>query len=101
VLTAMTPLAAPSARGTGGAIGRSPRGRAPSLLRLRRRLPDRLLVAVMDGGFATLELLDALSPHMLVVTRLRLDACLFDPPSAEQRLDRPAAKGSRQPTLQV
>jgi hypothetical protein len=51
------------------------------LLRLHRWFSDRLLVAVMDGEFAALELLDALSPYMIAVTRLRLDARLFDPPS--------------------
>jgi hypothetical protein len=42
------------------------------LLRLHRWLPDRLLVAVMDGEFAALTLLDAISPHMVAITRLVL-----------------------------
>lgn len=71
------------------------------LRRLHRWLPERLLVAVMDGGFAALDLLDALSPSMIVVTRLRLDAGLFDPPPAEQHYGRPAVKGARQPSLRA
>jgi hypothetical protein len=67
------------------------------LLLLRRWLPNRSLVAVMDGEFAGLELLHALRPSMVVITRLRQDACLFDPPSGENR--RNARKGQRQPRL--
>lgn len=50
------------------------------LLRLHRWLPDQLLVAVMDGDFVALTLLDAISPHMIAITRLRLDARLFNSP---------------------
>ena len=71
------------------------------LLRLHRWLPDRLLVAIMDGEFAALELLDALSPHLIAVTRLRLDARLFDPPSERPGSIREMAKGARQPTLRT
>jgi hypothetical protein len=38
-------------------------------------------VAVMDGEFAAIDLLHRLRRYMVVITRLRLDACLFDPPS--------------------
>jgi len=69
------------------------------LLTLRRWLPDRPIVAVMDGEFAALELLHALSPSMVVITRLRKDARLFDPPSNEDKPGRPARKGARQPLL--
>ena len=62
---------------------------ALSLLRIVRRwLPGRALVAVMDGEFASLALLRALGPAMTVVSRLRLDARLFDPPAP-----RPAGAG--------
>jgi hypothetical protein len=71
------------------------------LLRLHRWLPDRLFVAVMDGEFAALELLDALNPHMIVVTRLRLDARLFDPPPVPPLTLRRGVKGARQPTLRA
>jgi hypothetical protein len=70
------------------------------LLVLRRWLPDRPMVAVMDGEFAALELLHALHPRMAVITRLRKDARLFDPPDTyEDKPGRPARKGKRQPLL--
>lgn len=69
------------------------------LLTLRRWLPVRTLVAVMDGEFAALELLHALSPSMVVITRLRKDARLFDPSPAYGKRGRPARKGERQPLL--
>ena len=70
------------------------------LLALRRWLPpDRCLVAVMDGEFAALELLHALRPFMVAITRLRLDARLFDPPSGYDKRGRPARMGERQTLL--
>lgn len=69
------------------------------LLVLRRWLPDRPMVAVMDGEFAALELLHALRPYMVVIARLRRDARLFDPPCGWDRRGRPAVRGDRQPSL--
>jgi len=69
------------------------------LLTLRRWLPGRSIVAVMDGEFAALELLDALRSSMVVITRMRKDARLFDPPSWEDKPGRPSRKGARQPLL--
>ena len=69
------------------------------LLTVRRWLPDRTIVAVMDGEFAALELLHALRSSMVVITRLRRDARLFDPPSNEDKPGRPSRKGARQPLL--
>ena len=71
------------------------------LLRLHRWFSDRLLVAVMDGEFAALVLLDALSPYMIAVTRLRLDARLFDPPSERSGSIRTLLTGARQPALRA
>ena len=34
----------------------------------------------MDGEFAAIDLLHGLRRYMVAITRLRLDACLFDPP---------------------
>lgn len=71
---------------------------------LRRWLPDRVLVVVADSTYAALELLaDAagLRQPVTVVTRLRLDAALYDP-AAERTpgtRGRPRLKGQRQPTL--
>ena len=74
------------------------------LRQLRRWLPDRYLVAVADSTYAALDLLDAcarLSNPVVVVTRLRLDAALYDPAPARPpgTVGRPRKKGPRQPTL--
>ena len=71
---------------------------------LRRWLPDRVLVVVVDSSYAVLELLaDAarLAQPVTVVTRLRLDAALYDPapPREPGTKGRPRLKGKRQPTL--
>ena len=52
------------------------------LLQLRRWLPHRQLVVVADGEFAALKLLAATrqpSVDIALITRLRLDAALYDP----------------------
>src|SRR5437762_1611450 len=49
---------------------------------LRRWLPDRPLVVVADSSYAVLELLAAaagLAQPVTLITRLRLDAALYDP----------------------
>jgi hypothetical protein len=71
---------------------------------LRRWLPERALVVVADSTYAVLELLaDAAGlPHpVTVITRLRLDAALYDPapPREPGTIGRPRLKGERQPTL--
>jgi hypothetical protein len=71
---------------------------------LRRWLPGRALVVVADSTYAVLELLaDAagLPQPVTIVTRLRLDAALYDPapPRAPGTIGRPRVKGKRQPTL--
>ncbi len=71
---------------------------------LRRWLPDREVVVVADSTYAALELLaDAarLAQPVTVVTRLRLDAALYDPapPREPGTKGRPRVKGERQPTL--
>jgi DDE superfamily endonuclease len=74
------------------------------LLLVRRWWPDRPLVAVADGTYAALELLAACRalPHpVAVVTRLRLDAALYEPapPRRPRQTGRPRRKGRRLPTL--
>jgi DDE superfamily endonuclease len=57
--------------------------RAWQMIRLVGRwLPGRDLVFVADSSFAALELLDKVAtlPRASVITRLRLDAALYDPP---------------------
>jgi hypothetical protein len=71
---------------------------------VRRWLPDRKLVVVMDSSYAVIALLATcvgLRQPVTVVTRLRLDAALYDPAPARQVGQRgaPRKKGARQPTL--
>lgn len=74
------------------------------LLQVRRWVPGRSLVVVADAGYAVLGLLDRcrrLREPITVVTRLRLDAALYEP-APERRAGqngRPRKKGKRLPTL--
>jgi DDE superfamily endonuclease len=72
-----------------------------ALLQVARRLPGRRVVAVADSGFAAIALLRDLAPHLTVVTRPRLDACLCRPPPPRRpkRRGRPPVKGARLPSL--
>jgi len=68
------------------------------VLQARRWLPGRELVVVADSAFAALELLAAVSRHRVaVITRLRLDAALYDPapPRLPGTVGRPRTKGKR------
>ena len=72
------------------------------MLQTRRWLPERDLVLVGDSGFAALELLDALAQQGIVcITRLRLDAALYEPaaPRLPGTNGRPRTKGARLPNL--
>jgi hypothetical protein len=76
------------------------------LLQLRRWLPNRAIVVVADSTYAVLDLLarcQRLTRPITVITRLRLDAALYDPAPARTATmkGRPRLKGKRQPTLQV
>ncbi|WP_026596123.1 IS701 family transposase [Methylohalobius crimeensis] len=77
--------------------------RARQLLRMVRRwLPTRSIVVVADQSFAALDLLAAVTgDRFSVVTRLRLDAALYEPapPPRPGRSGRPRKKGKRLPTL--
>ncbi len=75
-----------------------------ALLLLRRWLPERTIVVVADSGYAAIALLarcTRLARPVTAVTRLRLDAALYDPapPRAPGQLGRPRLKGKRLPTL--
>ena len=72
-----------------------------ALLQAARWLPGRRVVAAADSSFAVLELLDAVRRHVVVVTRLRLDARLFEPPPPRtpRTIGRPRVVGARLPTL--
>jgi hypothetical protein len=74
------------------------------LLVVRRWWPQRAIVAVADSTYAALEFLAACRAWrapVTVVTRLRLDAALYDPapPRRPRQIGRPRLKGPRQPTL--
>jgi len=63
-------------------------------LQIHRWLPDRYIVLVADSAFAAIELLAAVGNHVCVVTRLRLDANLFEFPSQKRKgRGRPPIKG--------
>jgi DDE superfamily endonuclease len=71
---------------------------------VRRWLPERVLVVVLDSTYAVLALLadgPCLDPAVTLVTRLRLDAGLYDPapPRGPHTKGAPRKKGARQPTL--
>src|SRR4051812_34682934 len=74
------------------------------LLLVRRWHPEREIVAVADGGYASLKLLDrcrSLSNPITFITRLRLDAALYEPapPRRAGQIGRPRLKGGRLPNL--
>jgi hypothetical protein len=72
-----------------------------SLLQVARWLPGRQIIAVADSSYAVIDLLNAVRTHVCMITRLRLDARLFDPPPRRRRgtVGRPRVVGNRQPTL--
>jgi hypothetical protein len=71
---------------------------------VRRWLPGRAVVFVADSSFAVITLLKGVSDlqGVSLITRLRLDAALYDPAVARQpgQPGRPRLKGARRPTLQ-
>jgi hypothetical protein len=76
------------------------------LLLVRRWYPKRQIVAVADGGYASLKLLDhcrRLKEPIAFITCLRLDAALYEPaaPRKPGQMGRPRLKGSRLPNLSV
>lgn len=85
-------------------------GRAPKklttwarqmILQVKRWMPEREVVVVADSSFAALELLSAVRRSVTMITRLRMDAALYDPaPVRRPRQNgRPRLKGARLPTL--
>ena len=76
------------------------------LLQVRRWFPQREIVAVADGAYASLKLLDrcrGLRKPITFITRLRLDAALYEPapPRYPGQIGRPRLKGERLPNLSV
>ena len=71
---------------------------------LRRWYPQREIVAVADRAYASLKLLDrcrSLSKPVTFITRLRLDAALYEPAPVRRpgQRGRPRIKGERLPKL--
>src|SRR5512145_956886 len=89
------------------------RGRTPKTLteralqmirQLRQWLPKRRLVIVGDSSYAALDLLaagQALPEPVTLVTRLRMDAALYEPALPYPGIGRPRRKGNRLPTPQA
>src|SRR5436190_1129918 len=74
------------------------------ITQVRRWLPERAIVVVADSSYAVLELLAAsaaLPTPVSMITRLRLDAALYDPapPREKGTKGAPRKKGERQPSL--
>ncbi len=70
---------------------------------VRHWLPERVLIFVADTTYAALDFLDAcqsLSMPVTVITRLRLDAALYEPAPPYPGQGRPRKKGKRRLTPQ-
>jgi DDE superfamily endonuclease len=77
----------------------------PMVMQARRWLPKRFLVVVADSSFAVIDLLwqlRQLKNPVCMITRLRLDAALYEPAiPAPGAMGRPRKKGQRLPTLET
>jgi hypothetical protein len=74
------------------------------ITQVRRWLPERQIVVTADSSYAVLELLAAaatLAQPVTIMTRLRLDAALYEPAPPRERGKKgaPRKKGERQPSL--
>jgi len=78
-----------------------PRWAQQMIRQLHRWYPNRPLVVVGDQDYAVIDLLAATRPVATIVTRLRLDARLFEPapPRVPHQKGRPRVVGPRLPTL--
>ena len=72
------------------------------LLQLKRWLPGRQIIAVGDNSYAVIDLLAALAGKVSFITRLRLDAALYEPVLLRKsgQVGRSRKKGERLPTLE-
>jgi hypothetical protein len=71
------------------------------LVQTARWLPERQIIAVADRSFSAIELLRDVSRFVCLISRLRLDAGLYEPPPwrAPGTRGRPRVKGARLPSL--
>ena len=72
------------------------------LLQTARWLPGRQLIAVADSSFSAIELLRDVGRWVCMISRLRLDAGLYEPPPPRKpgTIGRPRVKGARLPSLE-
>lgn len=72
-----------------------------AILRIWRWIPEKKLVFVGDSSYAAIDLLNAVREKVTVVTKLRLDAALYEvaPGRVAGQMGRPRKKGKRLPTL--
>ena len=73
------------------------------VFQLRRWLPKQALIVVADSSYAALDFLHAcqsLTQPVTVITRLRLDAALYEPDPPYSGKGRPRNIGKRLPTPQ-
>ena len=71
------------------------------LLQVKRWAGERSVIAVGDSSYAVIDLLGSLQGHVSLISRLRLDAALYEPvpvrPAGQRGRQR--LKGNRLPTL--
>src|SRR5207253_48618 len=71
---------------------------------VRRWLPDRIIVLVVDGGFAAVELaLACVGQNVVMVSKMRMDAALYHKPGVQPK-GKPGpkpSKGKRQRSLAI
>lgn len=72
-----------------------------AMLQIWRWFPTTELVFVGDSSYAALDLLNAVREKVVMVTRLRLDAALYEsaPKLKKRAIGRPRKKGKRLPNL--
>ena len=72
------------------------------ILQVRHWLPGHCLIFVGDNTFSTLAFLASVAPVATFITRLRLDAALYEPaPPPTGKPGRPRKKGARLPKLET
>ena len=70
------------------------------MLQTIRWLPDRKVIFVGDSSFGTHDLANSISKHGTLISRLRLDANLFELPPETNKRGRPRIKGAPLPKLE-
>lgn len=74
-----------------------------AILMIKRWLPEKSLIMVGDSSYAAIDLLNAIKEKVTMVSRLRLDAQLYEKakPRVSGQLGRSRKKGERLPSLQA